>query len=74
MHRRVGPGGEDNDVYVERGHCHITIPKMEVIVPLDNIRASLRSGLKRLRSSWEAPEQVHTAAPAVSHMCTALRV
>lgn len=62
-------------MYVERGHCHITIPKLEVVVPLNNVRDNLRdsvhSGLQQLRSrSWgsRAPEQVHTACSAAMSM------
>ena len=41
-------------MYVEKGHCHITVPKVEVILPLNNIKASLRSGVQRLRQGRHA--------------------
>ena len=56
-------------MYVERGHCHITIPKLEVVLPLDNVRSSVRSGLQHLRRrTWggNALGQVHVAAAATS--------
>jgi hypothetical protein len=62
---QVGPGGGETDVYVERGHCHIKVPRMEVILPLNNIKASLRSGVQRLRQgrqgSAPASEQPESA-------------
>ncbi|BDA47738.1 hypothetical protein COCOBI_10-5890 [Coccomyxa sp. Obi] len=43
----LGNGGEA--VSVDKGHCHITVPKMEMVVSLDTIGRDTRSLLQRMR-------------------------
>lgn len=49
QHRQLGLGNGGEAVSVDKGHCHITVPKVEMVVSLDTIGRDTRSLLQRMR-------------------------
>lgn len=47
--RQLGLGNGGEAVSVDKGHCHITVPKMEMVVSLDTIGQDTRTLLQRVR-------------------------
>lgn len=37
LHRTLGGGSRDQSVHVEKGHCHVSIPKLEVLLDLNDV-------------------------------------
>lgn len=51
--RQLGLGNGGEAVSVDKGHCHITVPKMEMVVSLDTIGQDTRSLLRRVRGGLQ---------------------
>lgn len=49
MCRHLGPSNDGEAIHVDRGHCHITIPKMEFLLSMDHVGSDARSLLQRLK-------------------------
>ena len=47
--RQLGLGNGGEAVSVDKGHCHITVPKMEMVVSLDTIGQDTHTLLQRVR-------------------------
>ena len=37
LHRALGGGSRDQSVHVEKGHCHVSVPKLEVVLDLNDV-------------------------------------
>ena len=57
--RTLGGGGgrRDQSVHVEKGHCHLSIPKLEVLLDLNNIPDTKADLATLLRNDWR-PQKV----------------
>ncbi|CAL8471801.1 g11343 [Coccomyxa elongata] len=66
----LGNGGEA--VSVDKGHCHITVPKMEMVVSLDTIGRDTRSLLRRVRGRLQnkVPDSHRGIRPAETDVCS----
>ena len=40
LHRTLGGGSQDQNVHVEKGHCHVSVPKLEVVLDLNDVRGT----------------------------------
>jgi hypothetical protein len=60
--RTLGGGGgrRDQSVHVEKGHCHLSIPKLEVLLDLNNIPDTKADLATLVRRVTRRPQKVCT--------------